>query len=103
MDDSTRPITPDDVANSYGLLDESDMTPAERRQAQLAKLPWKEFYVTTATNHPGGAGYWKVRARDRDECREVAFKNLGAKWAFDYERLEDIHPLDRERCHGTLG
>lgn len=89
---------PDELENSYG----APLTPEERRQAELAPLPFKTFYVTTATNHPGGAGYWEVHARDREEARQVAFKHLGAKWAFDYERLEDIHEFDRERCHGTL-
>lgn len=101
-----------DSQESYKRYDEAErretvsalrqIAVTEGRLRRLAELPFKTFYVTTAANHPGGAGYWEVTARDREEAREVAFRNLGPKWAFDYENLEDIHPLDRARCHGGL-
>ena len=60
------------------------------------------YYVTVAANHPGGCGYWEVKAQDETEARERAFDSLGSKWSFIYSTLEEVHPLDRKR-HGRLG
>lgn len=59
------------------------------------------FYVTTATNHPGGAGYWEVEAATEEEAHKKAMDALAGRWAFMYSSLEDVHPMDRFR-HGRI-
>lgn len=62
------------------------------------------WYVTTASNHPGGAGYWEVLAATREEARRKVcdpIYGLGTKWAFMYDRLDDVHELDRN-LHGRI-
>jgi hypothetical protein len=60
-----------------------------------------DFYVTTASNHPKGAGYWLVKASTVIKAREAAFNTLGDSWCFLYTSLDDVHELDR-KCHGTI-
>lgn len=61
----------------------------------------KEFYFTTAANHPGGSGYWVVWAMNATAAREKMFTFFGPRWAFEYASLDDIHPDDRHR-HGIV-
>jgi hypothetical protein len=60
------------------------------------------YYVTTAANHPRGSGYWEVAAHTKEQAHARAMDALDGKWSMMYERLEDIHPLDRKR-HGRIG
>lgn len=61
------------------------------------------FYITTAANHPGGAGYWEIHGCSNEtEAREAAFRSLGNKWCFVYDSLDKVHELDRKR-HGRIG
>lgn len=62
----------------------------------------KTFYVTTSSSMPGGSGYWEIRAADADEARALAHKKIPeGRWAFLYDDLESVHPLDRKR-HGVI-
>lgn len=60
------------------------------------------YYFTTAGNHAGGSGYWTVMAIDAAEAREKMHTYFGVKWAFQYDDLDLIHPLDQEKHHGTI-
>jgi hypothetical protein len=53
-----------------------------------------KYYVTLAANH-GGPGCVEVTASDYETARQLTFEILGRKWAFIYESLEDVHPLDQ--------
>lgn len=61
----------------------------------------REFFVTTSSSHPGGAGYWLVKAPDYNKARLATFEALGDKWCFMYDSLENVHELDRN-CHGVI-
>lgn len=60
-----------------------------------------EFYVTTASNHPKGAGYWLVKASTINKAREAVHNALDGKWCFICTSLDDVHELDR-KYHGTI-
>lgn len=60
-----------------------------------------EFYVTAASNHPKGAGYWLVKASTITKAKEAANNVLDGKWCFLYTSLDDVHELDR-KYHGTI-
>jgi hypothetical protein len=62
-----------------------------------------EFYVTTASNHPVGAGHYVVKAADKTEARIKVTDALGNNWCFIYNKLNDVHPNDRRVCHGIIG
>jgi len=55
----------------------------------------KAYYFTFGHGHVGFPGYHKVVAEDAGEAREEMFRRFGKKWAFQYDKLEDIHILDR--------
>lgn len=59
------------------------------------------FYVTIASNHPKGAGYYEIHEDDYGIARSLCFKHLNDKWCFMYDSLDDIHALDRTK-HGEL-
>lgn len=48
-------------------------------------------------NTPNGGGYVEVTARDWEECMRIVGNLLGVAWAFQYDALDRIHPLDRTR------
>ena len=63
----------------------------------------RQFYVTTAANHPHGSGYWEVGAINETEARRLAHEHCPeGKWSFMYDALDDVHPMDRKR-HGFIG
>jgi hypothetical protein len=64
-------------------------------------MPKNTYYATTASNQPGGPGYWEVKAASRELAREATFKALGNKWSFMYDSFADIHILDTKR-HGLI-
>lgn len=61
----------------------------------------KSFFVTIASNQPYGRGYFEVIASSRNCARDATFGAIGSKWAFMYDSLEEVDPLDRIR-HGRI-
>jgi hypothetical protein len=53
------------------------------------------FFVTTATNHPTGAGYFEIHTDDYSEANKACFDTLGEKWCFLYNDINKLHELDR--------
>ena len=53
------------------------------------------FFITTSANQPTGAGYFEVHEDDSEKARKLVFELIGPQWAFMYNSLEDVHPLDR--------
>lgn len=68
---------------------------------QENKMPKNTYYVTTASNHPNGPGYWEVKASSELQARAATFEALGNKWSFMYDSFADIHILDTKR-HGLI-
>jgi hypothetical protein len=59
----------------------------------------KTFYATLSDNHnfngkPGG-GYVEIKAENIMEAREKIHQATDGRWAFMYDALEKVHPLDR--------
>jgi hypothetical protein len=55
----------------------------------------EDFFFTLATAH-GGPGCVKITATDYETARNIMFEHYNNKWAFQYESLDDVHPLDQE-------
>jgi hypothetical protein len=55
----------------------------------------KYWYFTLAENQ-GGPGCVKVAGSDYGHAGERMCAAYGLNWAFQYESLEKVHPLDRE-------
>jgi hypothetical protein len=55
----------------------------------------KSWYFTLAHNH-GGPGCVEVKAESYSVARTKMIKARGEKWAFQYETIEKVHPLDRQ-------
>ena len=55
----------------------------------------KEFYITLRCGQPYYPGYFIVHAENELSARAMAFKHLNGKWCSTYEKMEDVHPLDR--------
>ncbi len=65
-------------------------------------LPTTTFYVTIASNQPGGMGCYEIHATSQDHARALAFKYCpDGRWSFLYKTLEEVHALDRRR-HGVI-
>lgn len=71
----------------------------------------KTFYVTmsaTQAQHhfkvgePYGGGYVEVMAPDEKAAISVMWQHFGAKWAFLYPSLEQLHEFDRFKLGDTL-
>lgn len=60
------------------------------------------FYVTIAANQPKGAGYYEVLALTEERAQERALSVLGRNWSMLYASLDEVHPFDREKKHGTF-
>jgi hypothetical protein len=56
---------------------------------------FKAWYCTLAANQ-GGPACVEVWARSWEEARDKMFQIYDAHWAFQYESLEKVHPLDRK-------
>lgn len=54
----------------------------------------KYWYFTLASNQ-GGPGCVKVAGTTWDHARARMINAYGLSWAFQYNCLEDVHPLDR--------
>ena len=59
------------------------------------------YYVTTSSSHPEGAGHYTVSANSDFEARSLIISKLGIYWCFIYDKLTDMHELDRG-CHGHI-
>jgi hypothetical protein len=55
----------------------------------------KTYYFTLSQSQ-GGPGCVEVHAADWHSAREVMVQEHGPRFAFQYESLEEVHPLDRE-------
>lgn len=62
----------------------------------------KPYYFTTASNHPGGSGYWEVYADNATDARVKMHHYFESKWAFQYEQLDHVHEYDRAKKHGII-
>ena len=55
----------------------------------------RAWYLTLASNHQDGPGCVEVWAYSEREARVKMFDKRGARWAFLYSSLKEIHPADR--------
>ena len=55
----------------------------------------RRWYFTLATKHQDGPGCVEVWAYSESEARHKMFAQRGARWAFIYNSLKEIHPADR--------
>jgi hypothetical protein len=55
----------------------------------------KSWYFTLAHNQ-GGPGCVEVKAESYSVARRKMILARGVKWAFQYETLDKVHPLDRQ-------
>ena len=53
------------------------------------------FYFTFGSGQKYGPGYTKINAEDEMAARVEMHRRFGNRWAFCYNKFEDIHPLDR--------
>jgi hypothetical protein len=61
----------------------------------------KPFYFTLSMNQ-GGPGCIEVIAENSIEARKKMLEEYGNNWAFQYDDIFDVHPLDRE-IMATIG
>lgn len=54
-----------------------------------------KWYFTLARSQ-GGPGCVEVEARDYQDARTIMFKVWGDKWAFQYDSIDEVHPVDRK-------
>ncbi len=67
----------------------------------MADQDARSYFVTIASNQPLGCGYWEVHAENAAEAHRKAVRQLGTRWAFLYESLDEVHELDRIK-HGEI-
>jgi hypothetical protein len=58
-------------------------------------LEAKKFYATLASNH-GGPGCVEIHAETKDQATTQMWTIFNNRYAFMYESLESVHPLDRK-------
>ena len=54
----------------------------------------KKWYFTLSDNQ-GGPGCIAAHANDFHEARNKMVENFGIRWAFQYDSLDKVHPLDQ--------
>jgi hypothetical protein len=60
----------------------------------------EKWYFTLSDNQ-GGPGCVEVAANNFSEARNKMVENYGIKWAFQYDSIDKVHPLD-QRILGVI-
>lgn len=53
------------------------------------------YYATFGLGQKHEAHYVKIHAENEIKARLLMFEHFKDKWAFMYDSVDDIHPLDR--------
>lgn len=69
---------------------------------QIRGLENNCLYYATLSVSQGGPGYYEIHAETEMDARKLISEHTGNRWAFMYEKLEDMHQHDRIKL-GELG
>ena len=63
----------------------------------MSEVEERRLYFFTLASNQGGPGCVQVEASSWSEARDKMFaSHYGKRWAFQYERIENVHELDRK-------